>query len=239
MCLPKSALHAIPRWWEKRIQTSQNELRGVERDLRSQHLLGAKPHLFGAEEAERMCYLFCVVSPWLGNGLGSSLVERTELQSFLRSCQSQSVGGSLKAAMIQLEAVTQSSPLFPPSPPRGRGISKALPFLSWWLWEDTAPKESVLSGESSRSFQSSIPPLDSYPSWAAESDVVVLGQRELECPVFITNTVRENITGDTHIPCAQRPGGGPPKLAVDWKEIALEITRLGDGFQQKTPWTCR
>lgn len=79
----------------------------------------------------------------------------------------------------------------PPPPPRGRGTSKALPFLSWWLCEDTAPKGSVLPGASSRSFQSSMPPLDSYPSRDAESDVVVLGKRELECPVFITNTVRE------------------------------------------------
>lgn len=110
----------------------------------------------------------------------------------------------------ELEAVTQSSSLFPPSPPRGRGISKALPFLSWWLREDTAPKESVLSGEWSRSFQSGIPALDSYPSWAAASDVVVLGKRELECPVFITNTVREHIAGDPRIPSAQRPGGGHP-----------------------------
>lgn len=49
----------------------------------------------------------------------------------------------------------------------------------------------MLPGEWSRSFQSSIPPLDSYPSRAVESDEVVLGKRELECPVFITNTVRE------------------------------------------------
>lgn len=57
----------------------------------------------------------------------------------------------------------------------------------------------MLSGESSKSFQSSIPPLDSYPSRAAESDVVVLGKRELECPVFITNTVRDNITRDARM----------------------------------------
>ena len=67
-------------------------------------------------------------------------------------------------------------------------------------------------------------------------DVVVLGRRELECPVFITNTVRENITGDTRFPFAQRPGGWTPTLAVkDSKEIVLEITRLVGRIQQKTP----
>lgn len=57
----------------------------------------------------------------------------------------------------------------------------------------------MLSGEWSRSFQSIMPPLDSNPSRAAESDVVVLGKRELECPVSITNRVREDISGQTLI----------------------------------------
>lgn len=49
----------------------------------------------------------------------------------------------------------------------------------------------MLPGALSGSFQSSMLPLDSYPSRDVESDVVVLGKRELACPVFITNTVRE------------------------------------------------
>lgn len=149
---------------------------------------------------------------------------------FLRSFQSECVGGSFNTARFSWKQLHSPPHFSPPSPPRGRVISKALPFLSWWLREDTAPKESVLSGEWSRSFQSSIPALDSYPSWAAVSDVVVLGKRELECPVFITNTVRENIAGHPHIPFAQRPGGGPPGWLEDWKEVALQVTGLGVGF---------
>lgn len=161
----------------------------------------------GWRKLRRMCYLFCVVSPRWGYNLGSSLVQRGV---FWGSLGASCAGGAWDAAVAQLEAVTQPSSLFPPSPHRGRGISKALPFWSWWLREDTAPKESVLSGECSRSFQSSFPALDSYPSWAAASDVVVLGKRELECPVFIINTVRESISGDPHIPSAQRPRAGHP-----------------------------
>lgn len=144
---------------------------------------------------------------------------------FLTSCHD-SAGSSYRAL-----------PTFPPSPPRGRGNSKALPFLSWWLWEDTAPIGSVLPGEWSRSFQSSIPPLDSYPSRAVESDVVVLGKRGLECPVFITNTVRESITRDTPIPLAQRPGDWTPKLAVRLEGDCPVRNKHGGGSHQKTLWT--
>lgn len=62
----------------------------------------------------------------------------------------------------------------------------------------------------------------------------MLGKRELECPVFITNTVRGDITRDTCFFFAQRPGGGTPTLAVkDSKEIALDITRLVVGFGRR------
>ena len=62
----------------------------------------------------------------------------------------------------------------------------------------------------------------------------MLGRRELECPVFITNTVREDITGDACFFFAQRPGGGTPELAVkDSKGIALDIIRLVVGFGRR------
>lgn len=87
--------HCIPSYYggKKRIQKSLDELRGVERDFRSQRPLWAKPCLSWVEEAERMCYLFCVVSPWLGNHFGSSLARRIGLQSFLRRFPSACVGG--------------------------------------------------------------------------------------------------------------------------------------------------
>lgn len=87
--------HCIPSYYggKKRIQKSLGELRGVEGDFRSQRPLWAKPCLSWVEEAERMCYLFCVVSPWLGNHFGSSLARRIGLQSFLRRFPSACVGG--------------------------------------------------------------------------------------------------------------------------------------------------
>lgn len=70
-----------------------------------------------------------------------------------------------------------------------------------------------------------MPPLDSNPSRAAESDVVVLGKRELECPVFITNRVREDISGQTLI--------SSDSEARMWGDPSLENCKTGRKMAEK------